>query len=118
MKAPRVWVTMSTLLALPAAALISAQAAKADPVDRYTRIEGPVVCQALYAEPTLNTVTALFRAISRDTAFSIEEAAQVITSSVAVYCPDRQFILDRFVAVYAEPTPAYVAGSKVGGAIR
>jgi hypothetical protein len=100
---------------IPAAALWSSSQAHADPADNYVRIEAGVVCQALSNDPALSTVTTLFRAIVTDTGFSIEEAAKVVVNSVAVYCPENQHVLDRFVEVYADPAPI-TAG--VGGNYR
>lgn len=101
------------------AALWSAQAAKADPVTNYTRIEAGVICNALTENPTLTTVSTLFRVIAKDAGFTVEDAAKVITGSVAIYCPGNQYVLDRFIAVYAPP-PVFKSGyvGRMGGALR
>lgn len=108
-----IWAACILPFTIVAGALWSAHEAHADPVDNYTRIEAGVVCNALTAEPTLNTVSNLFSAIARDTSFTIEQAAKVVTSSVAVYCPENQYVLDRFVAVYAE-APLVAIGAVSG----
>jgi len=85
------------------AAMVLSAPAKADPTDRYTAVEAPVICQALTDNPSLTTVTTLFRAIITDTGFSVEDTAKVVVTSVMVWCPGNKVVLDRFVDVYGGP---------------
>lgn len=79
--------------------------AKATPADSYTALEWPVICKALSDNPSLVTVTTLFRAIIGDTGFSVEDAAKVVVQSVEVFCPENRYVLERFTRVYGGEAP-------------
>lgn len=81
-------------------------------IDRYTALEWHVVCDALTENPSLTTVTALFRAIISDTDFTVEETAKVVVQSVQVFCPENTHVLQRFVDVYGGPQST---GGAIGG---
>lgn len=118
MKAPRTWVTMSTLLALPAAALISAQAAKADPVSNYAALNAGPICSTIADYPTVAGVTGVLSGVMEESGFTAYQAGEVVAAAVIGWCPQYVPVLQRFVAVYSDGANNYVAGNKVGGAIR
>lgn len=109
---PATWFVAALVILIGSAIGLStpAHATPDAAIDRYTALEWHVVCDALTENPSLTTVTALFRAIISDTDFTVEETAKVVVQSVQVFCPENTHVLQRFVDVYGGPTSAGAIG--------
>jgi hypothetical protein len=99
-----VWAPLLIFVGITVGGLL-APPANATPADSYTALEWPVICKALSDNPSLVSVTSLFRAIIKDTGFSVEDTAKVVVQSVEVFCPENRPVLERFVRVYGGQSP-------------
>ena len=95
---------LATMAALGCAVvLLSAPAAKAEPIDpvavSYAAVYADAVCGTLSDFPNLNGILGLIEAI-RDDGLTAGQAGAAIGLSVAEACPRYEPILDAFIARY------------------
>ena len=67
--------------------------ADASPVTDYTVANAPRVCATLTQYPTFPGVTATMQAVIDESGFTVEQAAQVVVSSVWNLCPQHKGLL-------------------------
>lgn len=83
--------------------LLLAPPADASPVDEYTKVVAPAVCETLEDFPTFNGLRGVAQGVMEDTGWDAEDAAQVVVTSIYVYCPDMFPLLNRFIRTYNPP---------------
>jgi len=72
---------------LAVAAMLAPAVAHADPVDDYINRKGKMVCAALDTARTAGDIFRLSLKISRETGFSLRDAASAVGQSAATDCP-------------------------------